>query len=67
MSLVPATTGRLRRIAVRGLGALRGAHGEAVYLWQKSLTVPQAPPRASTPAGHGQRPDPPRPPATTAS
>ncbi len=67
MSLPPATTGRLRRTTVRGLRALRDTHDDMVYLWDKSLTLPQAPPRPRALAGHAQQPAPARPPAVTGS
>ena len=53
MSPVLATTRRPPKISVRVLRALRDTHEDMVYLWERSLTLPQAPPRASRPTSHG--------------
>jgi hypothetical protein len=54
MSLVLAVTPRVRRTTVRCLRALRDTHDQTVYLRERSLTMPQAPPHAREPAGPGQ-------------
>jgi hypothetical protein len=56
MSPVLATTRRPSQIAVRVLRALRNTHEDMAFLWQRSLTLPQAPPRASTPTDHAHPP-----------
>lgn len=57
MSIDLATAGRLRKTAVRGLRSLRGTHDETAYLFEKLLTMRQAPPRVRQPAGDREQPD----------
>ena len=54
MSLILAVTRRVRRTAVRCLGAIRDTHQDMAYLWERSQTLPQAPPRPHQPAGPGK-------------
>jgi hypothetical protein len=54
MSLILAVTRRVRRTAVRCLRAIRDTHQDMAYLWERSQTLPQAPPRPHQPAGPGK-------------
>ena len=56
MSPVLAATRRPSKIALRVLRALHNTQEDMVYLWERSLTVPLAPPRASAPTGHTEPP-----------
>jgi len=56
MSPVLATTSRPSQIAVRVLRAFRNTHQDMAFLWERSLTLPQAPPRASASTDHAHPP-----------